>query len=465
MRECWVRMFDSWVPYPFQNNIRYLPKQQQFECLSGLIEAQTKRDHKAATNFEEFIDAVFGDGIAKYFMKPYNFKVWAHPPKMMNKEWIGERVAVLDINRALKNVVLGGDDFGWGPNNQFKFPLFGGTGEFYRRFGKPLEGHINLNKPLDFINMTKKEARFKDGEIIKYDILLSAMPLDKLCNDVINGEMPREIKKAAAGLRHSGGYMVGIGIKQPCPSTKSWMYFPEDNCPFYRVTYLSNYSPYMTPDKDTHYSLLCETSYSEFKHVDGKRIVEDTIKGLINAGMITEKDRNDIVDTWTYHAAYSYPTPSVERDAILAEVIPYLEQHGIYSRGRFGMWKYEVSNTDHTLMQGVELVNRLLLDEPETTIGMKYASTDDGRNAAVHERSHVAGSGDPKRVIVAAPKSNPDATPALRTPGKSDKVTATITSAVRQLTKQRPGGPGDKDEVHVSEEELGVTQNDGGNAS
>ena len=25
----------------------------------------------------------------------------------------------------------------------------------------------------------------------------------------------------------------------------------------------------MTPDKDTHYSLLCETSYSEFKPVDG----------------------------------------------------------------------------------------------------------------------------------------------------------------------------------------------------
>jgi len=52
--------------------------------------------------FNEFIHAVFGDGIAKHFMKPYNFKVWAHPPEMMNKEWIGERVAVLDINRALR---------------------------------------------------------------------------------------------------------------------------------------------------------------------------------------------------------------------------------------------------------------------------------------------------------------------------------------------------------------------------
>src|SRR5688500_4638149 len=450
MRECWVRMFDSWVPYPFQNNIRHLPKEVTYECLTGLVKAQAKGDHKTAKNFREFIDKVFGDGIAKHFMLPYNFKVWAHPAEMMNKEWIGERVAVLDVDRAIKNVVLGTDDFGWGPNNQFKFPLYGGTGEFYRRFGPAIgKEHYTLNKKVDFINIAKKEVRFADGEIVKYDVLISAMPLDKLCNEVINGEMPREIKRAAAGLRHSGGYMVGIGIKQPCPSTKSWMYFPEDNCPFYRVTYLSNYSPYMTPDKDTHYSLLCETSYSEFKPVDGKTIVEQTIQGLINAGMIKEEDRKDIVSTWTYHADYSYPTPSVERDQILSQVIPYLESHGIFSRGRFGMWKYEVSNTDHTLMQGVELINRLLLGEAESTIGIKYESTLDGRNAATHERSHLAGSGDPKRAasgvaassaMTSASKTNPDSLATAR-PGASGLAKDT----------------GDKDEVHTSEEELGVT--------
>jgi len=85
---------------------------------------------------------VFGDGICKHFMAPYNFKVWAHPLELMNKEWIGERVAVLDINRAIKNVVMGTDDFGWGPNNCFKFPLYGGTGEFYRRFAKPLKATL-----------------------------------------------------------------------------------------------------------------------------------------------------------------------------------------------------------------------------------------------------------------------------------------------------------------------------------
>jgi hypothetical protein len=102
------------------------------------------------------------------------------------------------------------------------------------------------------------------------------------------------------------------------------------------------------------------------------------------------------------------------------------------------MWKYEVSNTDHTLMQGVELVNNWLLGEAETTIGMKYESTIDGRNAAKHERSIVAGSGDPRRT----PKSSPEAAPTKAHPGS--------TGGLARDT-------GDKEEVHTSEEELGVT--------
>jgi protoporphyrinogen oxidase len=317
---------------------------------------------------------------------------------MMNKEWIGERVAVIDINRAIANVVLERDDFGWGPNNQFKFPLFGGTGEFYRRFEPVLGEHLKLGRRVAFVNAERKELFFTDGSRTSYDVLISTVPVDKLCNDMLNGAVPPPLKKRAASLRHSGGYMVGIGLRQKCPSTKSWMYFPEANCPFYRVTYLSNYSPYMTPDNQTHYSLLCETSYSEFKPVDGRTIVQDTVRGLINAGLISEADQEDIVSTWVFDARYSYPTPTVERDAILGEVIPYLEsQWGIYSRGRFGMWKYEVSNTDHSLMQGVEVVNHLLKGEPEQTIGIRYQSTTDGRQAATHERSALAGSGDPAR--------------------------------------------------------------------
>ncbi|MCC6285461.1 MAG: FAD-dependent oxidoreductase [Phycisphaerales bacterium] len=395
-RESWVRMFDRWVPYPFQNNVRYLPAQQTYECISGLIAAQARRaageGPAQAKNFGEFIDAVFGPGIARIFMRPYNFKVWAYPPERMNKTWIGERVAVIDAERALRNVILQADDFGWGPNNQFKYPNRG-TGQFYQRLAQACRTPIALNRGVTRIELARRAAHFSDGSMERFDVLVSAMPLDRLVCDVID-EVPKRIREAAGRLLHSGGHMVGVGIRRPCPSTKSWMYFPEDNCPFYRVTYLSNYSPYMTPDRHTHYSLLCETSSSPEKPVNRQTIVEDSISGLEAAGLLEPGERRDIVSTWAYHAGYSYPTPSVERDDILAEVIPWLEERGIYSRGRFGMWKYEVANTDHCVMQGVELANRLMLGEAEKTIGIVYTVTEDGRNAAEHERPGVAGSGE-----------------------------------------------------------------------
>jgi protoporphyrinogen oxidase len=419
-RESWVRMMDRWVPFPFQNNVRYLPKEAAAECLLGLFRAQTGRgpiaSHREARNFGEFIDAVFGEGIARHFMRPYNFKVWAHPPEMMNKEWIGERVAVIDFERALRNAIEERDDFGWGPNNRFKFPLRGGTGEFYSRFGPALGfeaggGPITLGAAAESIDPVSKTVRFAGGRTEPFDHLLSTMPLDILVTRVIEG-VPERVRAAASRLRHSAGHMVGIGIRRPCPSSKSWMYFPESNCPFYRVTYLSNYSPFMTPDKDRYYSLLCETSESGFKPVDGAAIVEETIRGLENAGLLEPGERADIVSTWLHRAEYSYPTPTVDRDEILAEVIPWLEERGIHSRGRFGMWKYEVSNTDHALMQGVELVNRLLLGEPEMTIGVTYATDADGRGRAVHGRAPVAGSGE-KRVaeVEAKPAEATEAAP------------------------------------------------------
>src|SRR5438045_5048235 len=40
MRECWVRMFDRWVPYPSQNNRPYPPQDDTYEGLLGLLESQ-----------------------------------------------------------------------------------------------------------------------------------------------------------------------------------------------------------------------------------------------------------------------------------------------------------------------------------------------------------------------------------------------------------------------------------------
>ncbi|HEX2577570.1 MAG TPA: NAD(P)-binding protein, partial [Aquihabitans sp.] len=125
-REAWVWMEGRYIPYPFQNNIGGLDPETVYECVTGLIRAQ--REQHDVRNFADWVGSVFGDGIAKHFMLPYNFKVWATPAELMNHVWIGERVSVVDVEAVLRNVLLGEAQKSWGPNNTFKYPLRGGTG-------------------------------------------------------------------------------------------------------------------------------------------------------------------------------------------------------------------------------------------------------------------------------------------------------------------------------------------------
>jgi protoporphyrinogen oxidase len=362
-RESWVWMFDRFLPYPFQNNIKYLPREVVLECLLGLIEAQRQpTDLARYRNFEELIYGVFGKGIAKHFMMPYNFKVWAHPPCMMNREWIGQRVSIVDIARVLGNVILDRDEVSWGPNATFKYPRYGGTGGLFERLQPYVRDQLRLGAEVVGVDVEEKQVMMHDGRREGYDVLLSTMPIDRLV-DSMNGCTPDAIREQAEQLRHSGSYIVGVGLAQPTPSNKNWIYFPESNCPFYRVTYLSNYSPEVVPDPATHYSLLCEISTSPLKPVSPRAVAEDTIRGLINAKLISERDQDDIVDVHVIARDYTYPIPSLERDPALDELHPWLESHDIYSRGRFGAWRYEVGNMDHSVAQGVEWVNRVLRGE------------------------------------------------------------------------------------------------------
>jgi UDP-galactopyranose mutase len=295
-------------------------------------------------------------------MMPYNFKVWAHPPKMMNKEWIGERVSVVDIPRVLGNVVLDRDDAGWGPNSTFKYPRHGGTGGLFERMQPYVQDNLRLNAAVSSVDVERKEVILADGSRERYDYLLNTMPLDVLVKSM-TGEVPDEVRCQAGRLRHSGSFIVGVGVEQPVPSKKCWMYFPEDNAPFYRVTYLSNYSPEVVPDASRYYSLLAEISHSEFKPEDRDAVVERTIQGMINTQLLQESDRPDIVDRFLIERDYTYPTPSLERDGALAVLHPWLESRDVYSRGRFGAWRYEVGNMDHSVAQGVEWVNRIVQDD------------------------------------------------------------------------------------------------------
>ena len=369
-RESWVWVRGGFVPYPFQMNLHRLPPADRDACLAGLERAAAMPSAAAPAHFGGWIDATFGEGIAALFMRPYNFKVWARPPELMAWDWIGDRVAVVNVDRVRANVTLGRDDVSWGPNNAFRFPRRGGTGAVWRALGRRLEGRnrgrLRYGHTLVAIDTAARQARFDNGLEIRYGRLLSTVPLDRL---VAMSDLAAALGSATHDLEYSSTHIIGVGLTgRPGPhlATKCWMYFPERDCPFYRVTHFSHYSPHNVPDPSNQWSLMAEVSESRHKPVDAARVESDTIDGLVATGLVA--DRAAVHHTWHCRLEHGYPVPSLRRDRALRAVLPALEAREVYSRGRFGAWKYEVSNQDHSVAQGVEVVDRWLAGGAEETL-------------------------------------------------------------------------------------------------
>lgn len=363
-RESWVRALKTWVPYPFQNNIRHLPPRQKWECVRGLLPGE--RSEEDPEHFKDWILNVFGSGIAKYFMLPYNFKVWATPPELMNFLWIGERVSLVDLRNVIKNILLERDQVSWGPNNTFKFPLKGGTGEIFRRLAARHEDDIIYNTSAVNIDKEKQIITDNHGNTFTYKKLLSTIPLDLLVTKIVHDErLP--LLNAASKLKHNSVFVGGIGLSETIPDSRCWMYFPDQDCPFYRLTNFHNYSPHNTPVTGSGRALMCEVSHSSHKPENISDMLSNIEQGLVNTGLIASKSRSEIISRWSINVDYGYPVPCLERDEALKLIQPEMEKLNIYSRGRFGGWKYEVSNMDHSVMQGVEWANRMISGEPETT--------------------------------------------------------------------------------------------------
>jgi len=211
-------------------------------------------------------------------------------------------------------------------------------------------------------------------------------------------------------LFYSSTHIIGVGVRGERPSRigdKCWLYFPEPDCPFYRATIFSNYSPNNQPSaskklptlhlasgskisntsarEGPYWSIMLEVSESSLKPVDNANMLADCIKGLVATEMLNPTD--EIVSTYHRRFDHGYPTPTLEREGVLKQLLPKLQEKDIYSRGRFGSWRYEVGNQDHSFMLGVEAADHIVNGAAELTLN--YPDFVNGR--VNHERRLVDG--------------------------------------------------------------------------
>ena len=362
-RSSWVLAGGSWVPYPFQNNLHRLDPTRAHECLVGLIEAAGAA---SPADFGSWIRATFGPGIERHFMAPYNEKVWATAPEAMSAGWIAERVSVTDWRNVLASMISREDDLAWGPNNQFAFPAVGGTGEIWRRAADPYTDRIRYDSAVEVVDVRSRVLRTTSGDEVTFDHLVSTMPVDRLVSRTV--DCPAAVRQAAATLVHNTVHVVGVGYEAPLRDDRSWLYFADPDVPFYRATNFAKYSPANVPGSDTDRfsSWMCEVSSSATHPRNVEHIGTEVEEALRRTGVVAGQP--EVASLHVEEVPYAYPVPTLGRDEALATVLPWLDGHQVYSRGRFGTWRYEIGNMDHAVKMGTDVARRIVTGASEELV-------------------------------------------------------------------------------------------------
>ncbi|MCX5705894.1 MAG: FAD-dependent oxidoreductase [Candidatus Omnitrophica bacterium] len=348
-RSAWIYSYGRFTRYPFQANLYGLPFGIVKECLATFVKAQSSGYVKKNGNFAHWINAVFGKGIARHFMVPYNRKFWTVPPAELTCDWLDGIIPVPTLAQVIEGTVEESKrQFGY--NARFWYPKIGGINQLPQAIAKGI-GNIHMNQSVKKIDLKKKEIWFSCGRREKFDFLISTAPLPELSR-LIDG-LPKRMAIEFSRLRWNSIFNLNLGIEKREDAGWHWVYFPQKESCFFRVGFAHNFSTSIAPEGKR--LLYAEVSYSKEKPIDKLRIISAIIRDLKKTGILDSNDKicaQDVNDI-------SYGYPIYDRNYRLARqrIMDFLGVNNVISCGRYGGWRY--MSMEDCLMEGKELAERL----------------------------------------------------------------------------------------------------------
>lgn len=307
----------KYIDYPFQKNIHQLDKDEFIDCLYDLY-FRPKNDAK---NFYEMLITKFGMAISEKFLIPYNEKLYACNLQELDKNAMGRFFPYADFGEVIKNFKINKDT---SYNSSFIYPKDGAY-EYVKAFLKKIDcTKLRLNQKVVKIDL-QKQIVYTEYEKVKYDILVSTMPFNRLL-DICGIPYDHSLYSSNKVL------VFNLGFDKPTQILNHWIYYPHKEIIFYRVGFYNN----IFSDK-SRMSLYVEIGLKTNTKIDINSYLERVLEDLHQVNILT----NQNLISWDYvimNPAYVYLNENVLQDVQLKKEL--LSKYQIYSIGRYGSWTY-----------------------------------------------------------------------------------------------------------------------------
>ena len=221
--------------------------------------------------------------------------------------------------------------------DSYKTPPAGGVG-FVSRFHDPVNGltelvnkmaekcMINYKKRAIKVALDEKMVVFADGEVVKYDKLISTIPLDQLLKRC--GQNKYE-------LPYSSVLVINIGAERGVNyPDEHWLYVPFSQSGFYRLGFYTNVNKKKAPEGMVSVSAEIAIRNLEYADLPIDSMCAEVVSELQSWRFI---DEVRVVDPTWVRCAYTWNRTPEEREVYLQS----LATQGVISTGRYGKWKFQ----------------------------------------------------------------------------------------------------------------------------
>jgi protoporphyrinogen oxidase len=148
-----------------------------------------------------------------------------------------------------------------------------------------------------------------------------------------------------------------LNVKNDSISDNHWIYFPDEDCVFQRVTEPKNFSPNLVPQGHSSVCVEIPCDYMDkIWRMDLKELYETVIIKMEQKGYLK---REDVQQFWVTRERYAYPTNTLSFLPQLKGIKDYIGTFPhLYSIGRQGKFSYV--NIDDVMLMGFETAEHIV---------------------------------------------------------------------------------------------------------
>jgi len=348
-RSAWIRSFGIFSRYPFQANLYALPSKIARECLFEFLKNIQSQEGNTPVNFLKWLNTFFGKGISRHFMVPYNEKFWTVPLDEMTSAWTDNFIPVPKPSEVIEGFFTE-NKHRFGYNSTFWYPRQAGIGQLPRAFEQQLR-NVSKNCRISSIDLKRKELNVAGKTKVKFDTLISTMPLPELAK--IIRPLPGNILGMFRKLRWNSIFNLNLGIEGATGEGRHWVYFPHKETIFFRVGFFHNFSNNIVPCGKS--AIYTEVAYSKNRPINKNKIVSRIINDLKACGILGKNNKVSVLDI--NDIKYGYPIYDKYYFQATEAIKSFLLENNIIGCGRYGNWQY--MSMEDAILDGKQVADKI----------------------------------------------------------------------------------------------------------